>query len=356
MSAAIEALDLKPARQRWLLRNALLLVACALAARLGAATAEEQRLVATFAPAIGVAWAAAMRWGPAVAPGAWLGLAVGMWWAGASLLLAVAIATGQCLGALVAAFWLGRAGFDARMEQPRDLWVWAGTVLCGGLVLSAANAASWLLLAGRIPLIDLAGTWLAWWFQARSPGWYWSAWRCSRCHAPGRAWLDPHNAGSAMPRCCSAWRCLWPWWSTRWSPAGSTCCPLRCCRWSRWPGSRCAADCCCPPLRSARWLCWLRWCMRARRGRCPSWSPRSACDRCGPAWQPRRRWCCWCTCLPAAPTTPRGATSWRWKAPTSASPNGHSAAASRTRHHAGAACLATSTAAAPPRSKAGWRG
>ena len=165
MSAAIEALDLKPARQRWLLRNALLLLACALAVRLGAATAEDQRLVATFAPAIGVAWAAAMRWGPAVAPGAWLGLALGMWWAGASLLLAIAIGTGQCLGALVAAFWLGRAGFDARMEQPRDLWVWAGAVLCGGLVLSAANAASWLLLAGRIPLIDLAGTWLAWWFS-----------------------------------------------------------------------------------------------------------------------------------------------------------------------------------------------
>ncbi|HEX6721431.1 MAG TPA: MASE1 domain-containing protein, partial [Burkholderiaceae bacterium] len=163
--SAVDALDLKPARQRWLLRNTLLLLACALAVRLGSATAEEYGLVATFAPAIGVAWAAAMRWGPALAPGAWLGLTLGLWWAGASPLLAIAIATGQCLGALVAAFWLGRAGFDARMEQPRDLWLWAGAVLCGGLVLSAANAASWLLLAGRVPLIELASTWLAWWFS-----------------------------------------------------------------------------------------------------------------------------------------------------------------------------------------------
>jgi diguanylate cyclase (GGDEF)-like protein/PAS domain S-box-containing protein len=165
VSAAIDTLDLNSARQRWLVRNALLLLGCALCARLGVATAETQSLVGTFAPAVGVAWAAAMRWGPAVAPGAWLGLALGLLWGGASPLLAIAIATGQCLGALVSAFWLGRAGFDARMEQPRDLWVWTGAVLCGGLVLSAANAASWLLLAGRVPLIDLASTWLGWWFS-----------------------------------------------------------------------------------------------------------------------------------------------------------------------------------------------
>jgi diguanylate cyclase (GGDEF)-like protein/PAS domain S-box-containing protein len=165
VSAPLDALDSKRARQRWLLRNALLLLSCAAAARLGVATAETHSLVATFAPAVGLAWVAAMRWGPALAPGAWLGLALGLLWGGASPLLAVAIATGQCLGALVAAFWLGRAGFDARMEQPRDLWVLAGAVLCGGLVLSAANAASWLLLAGRIPLIDLAGAWLGWWFS-----------------------------------------------------------------------------------------------------------------------------------------------------------------------------------------------
>src|SRR6185503_802048 len=165
VSAAIDALDLKPARQRWLARNALLLLGCALAARLGVATAEAQTLVGTFAPAVGLAWAAAMRWGPAVAPGAWIGLTLGLIWAGARRMIDIAIATGQCLGALVSAFWLGRAGFDARMEQPRDLWVWVGAVLCGGLVLSAANAASWLLLAGRIPLIDLAGTWLGWWFS-----------------------------------------------------------------------------------------------------------------------------------------------------------------------------------------------
>jgi len=31
-------------------------------------------------------------------------------------------------------------------------------------VLSAANAATWLMLAGRLPMLDLASAWLAWWF------------------------------------------------------------------------------------------------------------------------------------------------------------------------------------------------
>jgi diguanylate cyclase (GGDEF)-like protein/PAS domain S-box-containing protein len=164
MAAVTEALEPGPPRTQWLLRNALLLLACLLLVRLGLTTADEHHLIATFAPAAGVAWAALMRWGPGVTPGLWLGLAAGFVWAGASWSLALALATGQALGACIAAFWLGRAAFDARLEQPRDLWLLWGAVLCGGAVLSAANAATWLMLAGRLPLIDLANAWLSWWF------------------------------------------------------------------------------------------------------------------------------------------------------------------------------------------------
>jgi len=154
------------AEPRWagLARNGLLLLVCLLLTRLGATTADEHRLIATFAPAIGLAWAALMRWGPAVTPGVWLGLAGGFIWAGAPWSLALALATGQALGACIAAFWLGRAGFDDRLEHPRDLWLLLGAVVCGGAVLSAANAATWLMLAGRISMLDVAGAWLAWWF------------------------------------------------------------------------------------------------------------------------------------------------------------------------------------------------
>jgi diguanylate cyclase (GGDEF)-like protein/PAS domain S-box-containing protein len=164
MAAATDLLEGTSTRKLTPLRNAGLLLAGALLVRLGVTTAEEHPLIATFAPAVGLAWAALMRWGPAVTPGAWLGLAVGFIWAGASWSLALALATGQALGACIAAFWLGRAGFNERLEQPRDLWLLLGGVLCGGAVLSAANAATWLMLAGRISMLDLAGAWLSWWF------------------------------------------------------------------------------------------------------------------------------------------------------------------------------------------------
>ena len=164
MATTTEPIERMAPRAQGLLRNALLMVACVLLVRLGLTTADEHRLIATFAPAVGLTWAALMRWGPAVTPGLWLGLAAGFIWGGASWSLALALATGQALGACIAAFWLGRAGFDSRLDQPRDLWLLAGAVLCGSAVLSAANAATWLMLAGRIPMLDLPSAWLAWWF------------------------------------------------------------------------------------------------------------------------------------------------------------------------------------------------
>src|SRR5262252_8194357 len=163
MGTVTDLVDRDPARLQ-VLRNASLLLACALLVRLGLTTAHDHLLIAAFAPAVGLAWAALMRWGPAMTPGVWLGLAAGFIWGGASWSLAIALATGQALGACIAAFWLGRAGFNSRLEQPRDLWLLCGAVLCGGAVLSAANAATWMMLAGRIPMIDLAGAWLGWWF------------------------------------------------------------------------------------------------------------------------------------------------------------------------------------------------
>jgi diguanylate cyclase (GGDEF)-like protein/PAS domain S-box-containing protein len=164
MAAVIEPIHSGTPHRLWLWRSVVLLLVGMLLVRLGLTTAEDQPLVATFAPAVGLAWAALMRWGPGAAPALWLAFAAGLVWGGASWALALALATGQTLGACVAAFWLGRTGFDARLQQPRDLWLLCGTVLCGGALLSAANAATWLMLANRIPLLDLSNVWLSWWF------------------------------------------------------------------------------------------------------------------------------------------------------------------------------------------------
>src|SRR5439155_13243535 len=118
MATVIDTLDLGASRRHWLLRNALLAIACALLLRLGLTTTGDHRLIASFAPAVGLAWAALMRWGPSIAPGVWVGLAAGFVWGGASWSLALALATGQALGACIAAFWLARSAFDARLQQP----------------------------------------------------------------------------------------------------------------------------------------------------------------------------------------------------------------------------------------------
>ena len=95
MPATTEAFERPWPRAHGLLRNALLMLACGLLVRLGVTTADDHRLIATFAPAVGLAWAALMRWGPAVTPGVWLGLTAGFIWAGASWSLALALATGR---------------------------------------------------------------------------------------------------------------------------------------------------------------------------------------------------------------------------------------------------------------------
>jgi hypothetical protein len=64
MATATPALEPPPARTHELVRNALLALACLLLVRLGVTTADDHRLIATFAPAVGLAWAALMRWGP----------------------------------------------------------------------------------------------------------------------------------------------------------------------------------------------------------------------------------------------------------------------------------------------------
>ncbi len=150
-------------RAGWLLRALGLGLATALAAWLGFALGPPGNLIAPFAPAAGVALAVLVRFGPTFAPALWLGLFAALIAAGAGWPLALALATGSLLSLLLSAFWLARSDFGPRLQHPRDVWLFTGAVLCGGLVLSAANAAVWLMLSGRTALADLTDAWLSWW-------------------------------------------------------------------------------------------------------------------------------------------------------------------------------------------------
>jgi PAS domain S-box-containing protein len=111
----------------------------------------------------GIALAALLIFGrslwPAVAVGAFLTNAT----SGASPLVAAAIACGNTLEPLAAAYLLGRARFRIDLARIRDVFV---LVLCGaglGTLISATNGIAVLFLAG-LDRSSLGSDWLLWWF------------------------------------------------------------------------------------------------------------------------------------------------------------------------------------------------
>jgi diguanylate cyclase (GGDEF)-like protein/PAS domain S-box-containing protein len=152
-----------PRRRTWLLHSLLVLLVYFGAGRLGLALPGPSPLISPFWPAAGVALAALLRWGPGMLPAVALGALLVNLLAGASPWLAAAIALGNAGGPWAAARWMERAGFNIRLEQRHDLWLLIGAGAFGATVISAANGAAWLAVAGRISTIDLPMAALYWW-------------------------------------------------------------------------------------------------------------------------------------------------------------------------------------------------
>ena len=119
--------------------------------------------VSPFWPAMGVALAVLVRWGPGLAPALFASALLINVWAGLPLWLGGAIATGNIGGPLLAAIWLNRSKLNLRLEQRRDLLMLLGAGGLGATVLSAANGAAWLAIGGRISTLQLPSAALAWW-------------------------------------------------------------------------------------------------------------------------------------------------------------------------------------------------
>ena len=147
----------------WLLRSILVGLAYFGAGRLGLALPGPSALISLFWPAAGLALAVLMRWGPAYVPALAVAAMAVNASAGAALWLAAAIALGNVGGPWAAAAWLSRSGLNLRLEQRRDLLLLIGAGGLGATVISAANGACWLAIAGRISLLDLPLAALYWW-------------------------------------------------------------------------------------------------------------------------------------------------------------------------------------------------
>jgi len=114
-------------------------------------------------PPAGIALAASLVYGTRIWPGVWLGAALANFTVGQSLPLACAIATGNTLEAVCAA-WLARRLIGAPFEftHPGQVVRFAAIAALGAIV-SATPAVTVLFAAGDIAPEHLLENWYTWW-------------------------------------------------------------------------------------------------------------------------------------------------------------------------------------------------
>ncbi|HKX40111.1 MAG TPA: PAS domain-containing protein [Burkholderiaceae bacterium] len=110
----------------------------------------------------GIAVAAYLRWGGAMAPAILLAAFAVNYEIGGPAWMCAAIASGNALGPWVSAVLLRRWAFDAALTSRRDLGVYLMAVIVGMLV-TATNGTVWLRVAELLPPAAWTTAWLTWW-------------------------------------------------------------------------------------------------------------------------------------------------------------------------------------------------
>ncbi|HVL66365.1 MAG TPA: MASE1 domain-containing protein [Vicinamibacterales bacterium] len=149
---------------RTLLAGAALTLAYGVSATLGFRVAFVAEQVTTVWAPTGLAQSALLLWGRALWPAVWLGAFVVNAGTDAPLWTAAAIATGNTLEALAAAWLLSRlTGFDVALRRTRDS---VAFILVAALLapLISATIGVVTLCAAQVQAWDrFAGLWFAWW-------------------------------------------------------------------------------------------------------------------------------------------------------------------------------------------------
>jgi len=120
-------------------------------------------------PPSGLALAALVLGGRGLWPGVAAGaLLVNLWasWTlepGLHPLVAVGIACGNTLGALLGAWLVERARVRPALDRLRDVTAFIGLAALASTLVSPSLGATSLWLGGHLPLPDLPATWRAWW-------------------------------------------------------------------------------------------------------------------------------------------------------------------------------------------------
>ncbi|GGC05845.1 hypothetical protein GCM10011352_35060 [Marinobacterium zhoushanense] len=122
----------------------------------------DTHITLIWAPS-GIALAALLCWGLRFAPAVWLAAFAVNLSVDSSASLAFGIACGNTLGPVVSAWLLGRLGFDPLMGRRRDLTLYLALGVALGMLITSANGALQLWLAGVVKGEQLAAAWATWW-------------------------------------------------------------------------------------------------------------------------------------------------------------------------------------------------
>jgi signal transduction histidine kinase len=147
----------------WLWQVIALAIVYHLAARLGLSMAYLQSNTSPVWPPTGIAFAALLLLGLSRWPGVTFGVLLGSLLTGAPFSLALGMAVGNTLEALVGAFILQRfVKFHPAMDRIQDI---AGLVIVALFAtgISATVGASTLIVTGLAPSSAFASIWLTWW-------------------------------------------------------------------------------------------------------------------------------------------------------------------------------------------------
>jgi diguanylate cyclase (GGDEF)-like protein/PAS domain S-box-containing protein len=132
-------------------------------AKLGLSFSEGHAIVSAVWPPSGVALAAAVVFGPRVAPAIFLAAVLSNATGDSTLPTAIGIATGNAVAAVTGALLLARAGFEPTLRRVRDV---VALAVLGAAVSTAVNATigtGTLLAAGVADPDNLWAFWRVWW-------------------------------------------------------------------------------------------------------------------------------------------------------------------------------------------------
>jgi len=154
--------------KRWsivdLVKAALLAALYLVVAHLGLQVHAVNNYATLVWPATGIALAAMLLWGFRFWPSITLGALVANLWNGATVPVALAIAVGNTLEAVIAAKLLLRIpGFRPSLDRLTDVLGLVGFAAIFSSAVSATIGVSSLVVGGILPAARFGATWQAWW-------------------------------------------------------------------------------------------------------------------------------------------------------------------------------------------------